>query len=108
MRKRRSTSVKGKFEDAGRYVKCWRCGFHVDTKRVVQSTEESYFMPEIISPVLSGNPELVKLYIDKYNMVGNAGELNIDGTLKTDYYMPKKAVVNSGSMCAFCGTSNLP
>ncbi len=106
--RKRSSQVRGKFEDAGKYIKCWRCGFHIDTTRDSPGSGSNRFIPDPTSPKLSGDPLLVNIYFDNYDMVGSMQELDGGGNIKTDYYEPRKAIVGSGKVCPFCGTNNLP
>jgi hypothetical protein len=106
--RKRSPQVKGKFEDSGKYVRCRRCGFHIDTTKEVTEMGSRYFLPDAISPRLSGDPMLVNMYFDNYDMVGSMQELGGDGLAKTDYYEPRRAIVCIGKVCPFCGIKSLP
>jgi hypothetical protein len=109
-KKVRSRKVPGKFEDAGRYIKCWRCGFPVDTTRNItghgsgNQYEDTIY--EEIEIRMSGDPDRLLLTIDSLSMGGVILEEGADGSGITDYYTPRKSVSYGG--CALCGTKNLP
>lgn len=111
-RSRRHTSqVKGSFEDSGKYIKCWNCG-HINSSSLSGGTGDGRraknFNPDLRSPVCSGDPKLVTIKIDGYNMSGAIYNLELDGSKRKDYYEPRKATLNTANLgCKFCGCRNL-
>jgi len=124
----RSRRLKGTHEDSGRWVKCWHCGFPVDTTRVSlgpgngvghvdfprasvwdNDTDNEVSYTDATMPgediVSSGDPMTTVAVLDGLAMAGVVIENGADGEPITDYYTPRKAVVHSG--CPFCGCRNL-
>jgi hypothetical protein len=110
-KRKRTVRLQGSFDDRGKYIRCWQCGFIVDTQRDLGNPgktggyvdEAEYSETEIR---MSGNN---KLYLDAngYNQfgVGPLIKLKPDGTAITDYYVPKISRVSMG--CPLCGVTNL-
>jgi len=109
-RKKPSRRVKGSFEDGGKWLRCWNCGFHLDITKVSTGTGSGIVHREFsdipMSPVSSGDPKLVQLYLDTFSTVGGVIQNGADSEPITDYYLPRKPVAIGG--CPFCGTKNLP
>ncbi len=113
--------VFGSFEDHGRYIKCWNCGFIVDTNRVstgdgsgivvqdfvfepdryVTKSESGWHNVECNSTGLSNI-----ITLDKDNSAVAVLRNGPDGNAVTRFYTPRTAEAKSG--CPFCGTRNLP
>jgi hypothetical protein len=82
-RHRRSVRLSGAEEDTGRYLKCWNCGFLIDTQLGLSGTDgngNSYSQP-------GTNDTISK------NVVTSYEAYNIDTAI---------------SCCPLCGTANLP
>jgi hypothetical protein len=109
-KKVRSKEVFGSFEDSGKYIRCWNCGFLVDTTRNIsgRGSGKQYedFSPSETEVNSSGDADKITLTIDTISMEGVILENGADGNPITDYYTPRKVVVYGG--CPFCGTKNLP
>lgn len=105
----RTRRVKGSEEDAGKWVRCQNCGFILDITKVSTGTGSGIVHEEFadipMSPVSSGDPKLVQLYLDTFSTVGGVIQNGADSEPITDYYLPRKAVAVSG--CPFCGCKNL-
>jgi hypothetical protein len=108
-RHKKSKRVIGSFEDYGRYLKCWNCGFLIDTKRGLGAGDGSGIQvtdfPTPESQVDLAEP--IRLYWDSPVAIGLGDKLGLDGTPdRSDVYSPRKAEAFAG--CPFCGTRNLP
>ncbi len=106
-RHRRSYRVWGAEGDRGRYLKCWNCGFLIDTHRGLSTSDtsgNSYSQPagnDIVSvDVTSGSSPILPdtVYWDTPFEIG---------LILRDGYVIYSIDTSVGA-CPLCGTSNLP
>jgi hypothetical protein len=107
--RRRRIDIPGSFEDKGKYIRCWNCGFIVDTDRDMgdqnqSGNYETDMVVESQSRTGSGSDTLISM--DTLGMVGvllkNDGQ---DGNPVTKYYTPRIPQVSKG--CPLCGCTAL-
>lgn len=116
-RHRRSVRLPGAEEDRGRYLKCWNCGFIVDTKLGLASPgSRGLFYTDSPNPtVATSMPGYQRNLIAHWKspfFIGLLPRNGPDGTPST--FLPDvldatqitgEAVVGA---CPLCGTTNLP
>jgi hypothetical protein len=110
---RRSRLLPGRFEDQGKWYKCWNCGFIFDITKIgvgrgsgITITDPPYEDMERDDTIDGGVPQdAIQATIDAVPMFGTLIKTPLDGEI-VNYYTPRKAAAGSG--CAFCGTRNLP
>jgi len=101
---RRSQRVHGAEEENGKYIKCWNCGFIVDTTRDLGSSDSSGV--SVVEADSDSYPyEGSMCSLDYPSMIGDVDLLDGGGTERVTY-SPKFSSVSRG--CPFCGTTNLP
>jgi hypothetical protein len=109
-RHKRSQRLEGSFEDSGRWIRCWNCGFINDLSKLSLTGESGIsvrdFSYENQDLADSGDPNNITLTLDQLDMEGVVLENGPDGSAVTDYYTPRIPVAVRG--CAFCGCGNLP
>jgi len=105
--RKRRINVPGSFEDKNKYIRCWNCGFIVNTDRDLGDPERSgnYETDAVVNAqtlVMGGtNPDCS---MDTLSMVGTLILNDAAGDAITDYYTPRLAEVSKG--CPFCGVSS--
>ena len=105
-KKRRSKIEYGSFEDSSKYIRCFRCGFLINTTTADMggsgngNTYSSF-------PVLgdTNDREMQQTTLDSLERLGVVTRLQPDGT-PMPTYTPMKSQAISG--CPLCGTRNLP
>ena len=118
---RRSRRVWGAEEDTGRFLKCWNCGFLIDTHLGLSTGDGSglsygdralytdrirpsadrYFPSDLRGGV-------TQLYWDNPFILGTIPKNGMDGTpASVSTYTPRLVDVAPGC-CPLCGTRNLP
>ena len=111
---RRSKVLKGSYEDANRWIRCWNCGF-INDRSKLSLPNRSGASPhwEQISDterVCSGDPNKAVITNQFIEVEGEPPAVLLqtrnDGETKIDYYHPFLPRVVAG--CAFCGRTNLP
>jgi hypothetical protein len=106
-RKPQSRKLQGAFEDDGRWIKCWHCGFPIDTERMSTGPGHGNVYTEVSEATLDSEDWKTKiLTIDPSGSIGTILELGADGNPITAYYTPRKSQAVSG--CPLCGCKNLP
>lgn len=107
-KRKRTIRLQGSFEDRGKYIRCWNCGFIVDTDRDLGDPEHSGNNPiENTVPSYSlydtGTP--TKSSLDTLDAIGTG--VYIDNIINT--YTNYKTVYfpNVSRGCPFCGCTNL-
>lgn len=109
--RKRTIHLSGSFEDKNKYIRCWNCGFIVDTERDLGDSETSgnYETDAQVysqSLVMGGeSPYSTIMVMDRLGMTGTMILEDANGDAITDYYTPRLPQVNKG--CAFCGCTNL-
>ena len=107
-KKKRRIALPGSFEDSGKWVRCWNCGFIVNVDRDLGNPEkagnfETVQILEAVSPVGSGNDPSIGL--DVLDQVGTCVK-NLSGDIAPDsYYTPRVPQVSRG--CPLCGCGNM-
>ena len=111
----------GSFEDSNRYIKCWNCGFIIDTNRLSAGDGSG-----IVVEDFDFEPDRYVSDYEKYwhglesDLTGVNYDITMDtpcsagcillngpdGNVVTSFYTPRTAKAGSG--CPFCGTRNLP
>jgi hypothetical protein len=105
-RHRRSTRIFGAFEDRGRWLKCWNCGFLIDSNLGLGAGEGSGVLvtdAPTPNPSFVGQGEPLQCLLDDPFEVGLVPSSTAD---PADVYSLRKTEVFAG--CPFCGTRNLP
>lgn len=108
-RRRRSKQLSGSFEDHGKWIRCWNCGFIINLDRDLGDPERSgNYQTEVIipSPSPAGSGTTPLSMFDSLSMIGNMIGLDNTGSAITDYYTPRNSEVAKG--CPLCGTNNFP
>jgi len=100
-RHKRSERVPGSFEDSGKWIKCWNCGFTINLDRLKASSGSGIIIEDAYA--YSDPPTMISL--------DTGADLPLillkpSGTPETDYYTPRKSYSVAG--CPFCGCTNLP
>jgi len=106
--RKRRINVPGSFEDKGKYIRCWNCGFIVDLDRDLGDPNRSgnYETDTIIeSQPQTGSGSDTILGMDTLSMIGVLILNGLDGNPITDYYTPRIPLVSKG--CPLCGCENL-
>ena len=95
-------------EDAGRFIRCWNCGFVIDMRRLrLPSDGSGVSHYESVLPSMGvgdrgySAPDSIISTMDYVNMVGL---LMLDAAFYE--YVPRGAYAVNG--CPFCGCTNLP
>jgi hypothetical protein len=107
-KKRRRIVLQGSFEDTNKHIRCWNCGFIVDTERDMGDPGRTgnYETDMVVSTQpRTGSGLDTNIYGDTLNMVGTLIANGPDGNPVTDYYSPRIPQVSRG--CPLCGVSNL-
>jgi hypothetical protein len=100
--------LRGSFEDNGKYIRCWNCGFIVNIDRDLGDAEHSGNYETDVSIQAQGlamggtNPVSI---MEELDTIGTIIENGADGNPITDYYTPRLPEVSRG--CPFCGCVNL-
>ena len=107
-KRKRRIAVPGSFEDTGKYIRCWNCGFIINVDRDMGDPERTgnYETDMIVaaqSPVGSGDD--IQLGLDTLSMVGVLLIDGPDGNPVTDFYTPRIPQVARG--CPLCGCTSL-
>ena len=113
-RHRRSFRLGGAEEDRGRYLKCWNCGFLVDTHRGLgtsdtngnsytqtSGTNNSTPRPETDYPLYSHE---IQEYQGTYDQDHGNDRVSIGMLTPAVIY----SIDTSVGSCPLCGTTNLP
>jgi len=85
-RHKRSRRLAGVDEDSGRYLKCWNCGFLIDTKTYGLNSTDGH-----------GN---------SYSQPGTNDEIST--SIVEDYEYEAYDIATAIGVCPLCGTANLP
>jgi hypothetical protein len=106
--RKRTIQLSGSFDDHGKYIRCWNCGFIVNVDRDLGDPERSgNYQTDVIiasqSPTGSGTTPICT--IDKLGSAVVLIENGADGDPITDYYTPRLPEVARG--CPLCGCTNL-
>lgn len=106
-KRKRTIRVPGSFEDKNKYLRCWNCGFIVNTERDLGSSDrdgnyQEDFAVEGVS--VAGSGENPVLGMDTLDGAGIILENGADGDPITDYYTPRVPKVSHG--CALCGVTS--
>lgn len=106
-KQKRTIRLQGSFEDRNKWIRCWNCGFIVNTERDLGDPEHAGTYQTDVNvdspnPMGSGTDPIIT--IEGLNTIGLI-ENGKDGEPITDYYTPRNPLVNRG--CPFCGTNNL-
>jgi hypothetical protein len=112
-RHRRSYRIWGAEEDRGRYIKCWHCGFLIDTFRGlnVSDTNGNSYTQTVGSnnSIPTAPPDKVYVHeIQEYqgSFDGVSGNDKVSIGSMTPYIA--YAIDTSVGACPLCGTTNLP
>lgn len=103
----RRISIPGSFEDKGKYLRCWNCGFIVDVDRDCGDSERSGNYETdftIEAGPLKGSGSTPYMELDGLNMIGTMIINGPNGDPITDYYTPRLPQSSRG--CKFCGVTN--
>ena len=106
---KQSRHLFGSFEDKNRWIKCWNCGFVIDTQRLSKSDQMVFSVtdyPFENTDVALSDELSVKITMDEIDMVGTMLQNGPDGLPVTDYYTPR--ICKPAKGCPMCGTVNLP
>lgn len=108
-KRKRTIRLKGSFEERNKYIRCWNCGFIVNTERDLGDPAYSgcYQNDPIVSAhstVENGIAPVVTM--ERVDMVGVLIINGQDGDPVNDYYTARNPLVSRG--CPFCGCTNLP
>ena len=113
--RRKNIRLSGSFEEKNKWIRCWNCGFIVNTERDLGDPEHSGVL--ITDTGVSVTDAIVEAQtlcmggsdprgsIDTLNGVGTMIMNDASGTAITDYYTPRLASAIRG--CKFCGCTNL-
>lgn len=106
--RKRTIHLSGSFEDRGKWIRCWNCGFIVNVDRDLGDPEQPGV--EITDAIVQAQTlemggTAPNCSMDNLDMVGTLIKQDASGTAITDYYTPRLAEVSRG--CPFCGTNNL-
>jgi len=106
--RKRTIRVSGSFEDRNKYIRCWNCGFIVDTERDLGDSERSgnYETDAVVyaQPLNFGGTNPISS-MDRLDTIGTIIKNGPDGNPITDYYTPRLPEVAKG--CPLCGCTNL-
>jgi hypothetical protein len=105
--RRRSQVIPGRFEDQNRWIRCWNCGFPIDTKRDNLESGNSYLFQDdpIPSEISDNDPRNRIITID---VIGELGvSMQIDGSGNSLPTETARIDIYTGG-CPFCRTHNLP
>lgn len=106
--RKRTIHLSGSFEDRGKWIRCWNCGFIVNVDRDLGDPEQSGV--EITDAIVQAQTlemggTAPNCSMDNLDMVGILIKQDASGTAITDYYTPRLA--SGGRGCPFCSTNNL-
>lgn len=120
-RPRKGITIPASGEETGRWIRCWNCGFPINTDRGMEGSSEAedFDYSEVNltmrgSNPLPGNrfnrPALVEGdyntgTVDLFGSMGTAIQLDPDGNADPFTYTPRKVVITGG--CPFCGSTNI-
>jgi hypothetical protein len=107
-KRKRTIRLKGSFEDKGKYIRCWNCGFIVDTDRDLGDPERSGCYQTdatVYAQTLGMGGSNVESTLDGLDMIGVLIQNDNTGSPITSYYTPRLPEVSKG--CPLCGCSNL-
>lgn len=108
-KRKRRINLSGSFEDKGKWIRCWNCGFIVNLDRDLGDPERSgnYQTDAIVqSQTLAMGGSSTISSLDTLSMIGTIIENDAAGNPITDYYTARMPEVAKG--CSFCGCTNLP
>uniref|UniRef100_A0A6M3JL02 Uncharacterized protein n=1 Tax=viral metagenome TaxID=1070528 RepID=A0A6M3JL02_9ZZZZ len=106
-KRKRTVRVPGSFEDKNKYLRCWNCGFVVNTERDLGSSDRDGNYQEdfaVVGQSVTGSGDSIVLGMDTLDMVGIILKNGADGDPITEYYTPRVAKVSHG--CALCGVTS--
>lgn len=107
-KRKRTITLKGSFEDRNKYIRCWNCGFIVDTDRDMGDPERSgcYQTDAVVyAQTLAMGGSNVESVIDGLGIIGVSLRNDNAGDDIERYYTPRKPEVSKG--CPLCGCTNL-
>jgi hypothetical protein len=106
-KRKKTIRVPGSFEDKNKYLRCWNCGFIVNTERDLGSSDRDGNYCEdfaVEGQAVSGNGVDPILGMETLDGVGIVLENGADGDPITDYYTPRVPKVSHG--CPLCGVAS--
>ena len=106
--RKRTIQMSGSFEDRNKWIRCWNCGFIVNTERDLGDPEQSGVLVTdaiVQAQTLCMGGSDPQCSMDTLNGVGTMIENDASSTAITDYYTPRLASAIRG--CPFCGCTNL-
>jgi len=107
---KKSRVLPGVDEDKGKYIKCWNCGFIINTQRGLNIGDGSgVTITDFPNPDLDLKfmGRVLSIYWDTPFIIGYMPKNDKpDGNPDFDIYTPREAEVIGG--CPFCGCKNLP
>jgi hypothetical protein len=110
VRQKRRIKVWGVDDDTGKYIRCWRCGFIVDTTKSLGNPDRNgivlldFPVPYTDAPGMEGydNASYSQATLDFFGGLGVIGTAVEEGV--TDYYTPRESIAAQG--CPMCGLTN--
>jgi hypothetical protein len=114
-RHRRSTKLWGAESDRGRYLKCWNCGFLVDTQKGLSSSESngnSYSQTAGTNNSIPTTPtsplygHTIQDYQGSFDESAAPGNDKVSIGAITTFVL--YSIDTSIGACPLCGTTNLP
>ena len=106
--RKKTIHLSGSFEDRNKWIRCWNCGFIVNTERDLGDPEQSGVLVTdaiVQAQTLCMGGSDPRGSIDTLNGVGTMILNDASGTAITDYYTPRLASAIRG--CPFCGCTAL-
>lgn len=112
-RHRRSFRIWGAEEDRGRYIKCWNCGFLIDTHRGLNTsdTNGNSYTQTVGSNnnIETAPPDVVQAHNIQYyqgSFAAGSGNDKVSIGAVTPYIV--YSIDTAVGACPLCGTTNLP
>ncbi len=107
-KKKRRIKVWGVDEDTGKFIRCWNCGFIVNTERDLGDPENSgivlqdVVIPDLPPPHMEGvdDTQYTQMTLDTLDQIGTMVDPNVKA-----YYTPRASISIRG--CSLCGCTNL-
>jgi hypothetical protein len=107
-KRRRRITLRGSFEDKGKYIRCWNCGVTLNVDRDLGNPERSGNYETdayVYAQTLNYGGKNPISTLDELGAIGVVLELDHNSDEITDYYTPRLPQVAQG--CWFCGCTNL-
>jgi len=106
--RKRTIRLRGSFEDANKYIRCWNCGAILNVDRDLGDPERSgnYETDAVVfaQPLNLGGVNPISV-MDELDTIGTIIKQDAAGNNITDYYSPRLPEVSKG--CWLCGCTNL-